>query len=272
MTPPPPLLDLHRVSFRYGHREILRDATFALHPGTATALIGPNGIGKTTLLRLASGVLKPSTGTIALDGRPLATLSARHAARQIAVVPQHLEVPFDYTVQQIVAQGRTPYLSPFAGHSAGDRREIDRALDLTDTAPLRHRVFNELSGGERQRVKIALGLAQQPRLLLLDEPTQNLDIGRQMELLHLLRHLRELGLTILAAIHDLHLIAGNFSAVILLRPAVPPLHGPPSRILEQSLIEAAFDCPSSDHPLFAHLAATRAPAPKHSEPLAGDPS
>ena len=253
----PQLLELHQVGFRYGSRIIFSDATLALEPGTATALIGPNGVGKTTLLRLASGILKPTSGSIDLDGRPLVSLSPRQAARQIALVPQQLEMPFEYTVQEIVEQGRTPYLSFLSSLTATDRHEVDRALDLTGTTTLRRRIFNELSGGERQRVKIALGLAQQPRLLLLDEPTQNLDIGRQIELLDLLARLRSSGMTILASIHDLHLIAGNFSAVILLRPSAPPLYGPPDRILEQSLLEDAFDCASSNHPFFSQLPTQR---------------
>ncbi len=247
------LLTVRDVGFSYGSREILRNVSLALEPGTATALIGPNGVGKTTLLRLASGVLQPTMGTVELEGQPLAYFSAREAARQIAIVPQQMDVPFDYTVLEVVAQGRTPYLTLLGGLSAHDRREVDRALDLTSTWTLRHRIFNELSGGERQRVKIALALAQQPKLLLLDEPTQNLDIGRQAELLDLLESLRQSGLTVLASIHDLHLIAGNFAAVLLLRPSGSPLYGSPECILEQSLLKAAFDCPSSHHPLFRQL-------------------
>ena len=248
-----PLLTLRDVGFRYGNREVLRNTSFTLEPGTSTALIGKNGVGKTTLLRLASGVLRPSAGTIEFDKRRLAQFSVRQAARQIAIVPQHLEVPFDYTVLQVVAQGRTPYLSLWGGLTTEDRRAVDQALQFTNTWSLRNRVFNELSGGERQRVKIALGLSQQPRLLLLDEPTQNLDIGRQVELLDLLRFLLQSGLTVLASTHDLHLIESNFDAVILLQPFASPVYGSPARILEQTLLEAAFDCPSNNHPLFRQL-------------------
>ncbi len=265
-----PLLTLRNVAFSYGDREILIDASFALAPGTATALIGPNGIGKTTLLRLISGVLRPMSGTIEFNGQPLARGTTQQMARQIAMVPQQIEVPFDYTVREIVAQGRTPYLSLLGGITAEDQREIDQALELTNTRSLQHRIFNELSGGERQRVKIALGLAQQPKLLLLDEPTQNLDIGRQVELLDLLRSLRQSGLTVLASMHDLHLIDDNFSTVLLLRGQGTLLSGPPSSILDQPLLEAAFDCPSSNHPLFRYLptrgiASSQKPAPAPGE-------
>ena len=144
--------------------------------------------------------------------------STRQIARSIALVPQHLELPFPFTVQQVVEQGRTPYLGLLRGATVEDRAAVDRAMELADVGALRHRIFNELSGGERQRVKIALGLAQQPKLLLLDEPTQNLDIGRQVELIDLLHFLRAEGITILASIHDLHLVRGNFDGVLLLSP------------------------------------------------------
>ena len=267
-----PLLELHNVSFRYASREILRAVSLSLQAGSATALIGPNGVGKTTLLRLISRALQPSSGTIELNAHPLSQISTREAARQIALVPQQLEVPFDYTVQQIVEQGRTPHLSLLGGLRSADQREIDRALDLTNTTVLRHRIFNELSGGERQRVKIALGLAQQPRLLLLDEPTQNLDIGRQVELLDLLQNLREGGLTILASIHDIHLVTGNFDAVILMRPSAPVLYGPAERLLSRSLIEATFHCSISNHPILHQLSSAQARQPTQQDPERGQPS
>ena len=235
-----PLLEFRNVEFKYDGGATLRGASFALERGTATALLGPNGAGKTTLLRLASGVLRPQTGEILLDGRLLAAMSVREAARMVAVIPQHLEIPFDFTVQQVVEQGRTPYLSLLGSLARADRMAIDRALDGSGAAPLRHRLFNELSGGERQRVKIALGLAQEPRLLLLDEPTQNLDIGWQAELLSTLRDLREQGLTVLAAIHELHLVPANFSSVLLLERGAPLRRGLPSEILQHETLQRAF--------------------------------
>jgi iron complex transport system ATP-binding protein len=130
-----------------------------------------------------------------------------------------------------------------------DRLAVDRALDLADVTGLQRRIFNELSGGERQRVKIALGLAQEPKLLLLDEPTQNLDIGRQVELIDLLHFLRGQGITIFASIHDLQLLEGNFSSVLLLSPEMPLMSGTPEEILQPSILEKAFHCPPRRHPL-----------------------
>jgi iron complex transport system ATP-binding protein len=130
-----------------------------------------------------------------------------------------------------------------------DRMAVDRALELAHVTGLQQRIFNELSGGERQRVKIALGLAQQPKLLLLDEPTQNLDIGRQVELIDLLHFLRAEGITIFASIHDLQLVEGNFSSALLLSPDMPLMSGTPDEILKPAILERAFNCPPRRHPL-----------------------
>jgi iron complex transport system ATP-binding protein len=244
-----PLLRFDNVSFDYGDRNIIQSASFDLQDSSCTALIGPNGIGKTTLLRLAAGVLQCSSGNILLNDEPLNNLAIRTVARTVAFVPQQLDLPFQFTVRQVVEQGRTPYLGLLRGLMREDRIAVDRALELADVSVLQHRIFNELSGGERQRVKIALGLAQQPKLLLLDEPTQNLDIGRQMELIDLLHSLRTEGITIFASIHDLQLVEGNFSTVLLLSPDKPLMSGTPKDILKPSILEKAFTCPPRRHPL-----------------------
>jgi ABC-type cobalamin/Fe3+-siderophores transport system ATPase subunit len=243
------LLQFNAVSFAYGQRTLLHDATFELNAGSCTALIGANGAGKTTLLKLAAGVLRYDSGNVLLHGAPMHRLPIRQVARTIALVPQHLELPFQFTVEQVVEQGRTPYQGLLRGTSREDRAAVDRALALADVSGLRHRIFNELSGGERQRVKIALGLAQQPKLLLLDEPTQNLDIGRQVELLDLLHFLRAEGITIFASIHDLHLVTGNFDTVLLLSPGGPLRSGTPAEMLQPALLEQAFNCPPNRHPV-----------------------
>jgi iron complex transport system ATP-binding protein len=244
-----PLLSFRNVSFGYGGPDVIKSASFDLQPGSCTALIGPNGAGKTTALKLAAGTLRCQSGSVVLNDQPLHTLALRTVARTVALVPQQLDVPFQFTVREVVEQGRTPYLGFLRGPMVEDRKAVDRALELADVTGLQQRVFNELSGGERQRVKIALGLAQQPKLLLLDEPTQNLDIGRQVELIDLLHFLREEGITIFASIHDLQLVEGNFSSVLLLSPDMPLINGAPEEILEPSILEKAFNCPPRRHPL-----------------------
>jgi iron complex transport system ATP-binding protein len=246
-----PLLEFVNVAFHFDERPVLDEVSFSIEEGECGALIGPNGIGKTTLLRLAAGVLACSRGTVSLAGRRVDTLPRIQAARLLALVPQRFEVPFDFTVEQIVEQGRTPYLGLFAGFKRRDRQAVERALELADVSSLRKRIFNELSGGERQRVKIALGLAQEPRLLLLDEPTQSLDLGRQLELLGLIKTLIDDGVTILAAMHDLQLIEGTFSSVLLLEPEQKLRKGRPQDILQPDILERAFDCPPRRHPKLA---------------------
>ena len=245
------LLQLRGIGFNYGERQVFRDLNLELQTGSCTALAGPNGAGKTTLLHIAAGALKPSSGEILLNGKALAAIPRRERSRMVALVPQQLDVPFDFTVQQIVEQGRTPYIGAMRGLTREDRFAVEEALDLADVRGLRLRIFNELSGGERQRVKIALGLAQQPRLLLLDEPTQNLDIGRQAEMIDLLHHLRKQSITIFAAIHDLHLVQGNFSTVHLLGLGGSLLSGPPAQVLTPANLMSAFGCAPGRHPLLA---------------------
>jgi ABC-type cobalamin/Fe3+-siderophores transport system ATPase subunit len=244
-----PLLSFRDVSFGYGGLDVIQSASFDLEARTCTALIGPNGVGKTTILRLAAGTLRSRSGSVILNDEPLHTLALKKVARTVALVPQQLDVPFQFTVREVVEQGRTPYLGFLRGPMSEDRMAVDRALDLADVTGLQQRVFNELSGGERQRVKIALGLAQQPKLLLLDEPTQNLDIGRQVELIDLLHFLCVEGITIFASIHDLQLVEGNFSSVLLLSPDMPLMTGTPDEILKPSILEKAFNCPPRRHPL-----------------------
>lgn len=237
-----PLLRFSQVSFAFTARPLLEEVSASIHPGQCIALIGPNGAGKTTMLRLAAGTLRPTAGLIHLRDQSLATIRRQQVARSIALVPQFLEMPFAFTVEQIVEQGRTPFLRPLGGLTREDRDAIERAMELTDTHDLRHRIFNQLSGGERQRVKIALGLAQQPELLLLDEPTQQLDIGRQMEMVALIRSLNAQGITILASMHDLPLIAGTFSTVFSLSPGQAFRQGKPEAILHPASLEQIFDC------------------------------
>jgi iron complex transport system ATP-binding protein len=248
------LLRLSGVRFDYQGQSVLRQASFDLEEGSCSALIGTNGVGKTTLLRIAAGVLRPVSGNVVLRGRPMEAIPLREVARTIALVPQQLELPFDFTVQQVVEQGRTPYIGRLRGPGRSDRIAVDRALDLADVSSLRQRIFNELSGGERQRVKIALGLAQEPRLLLLDEPTQNLDIGRQVELIDLVHFLQAEGITILASMHDLHLVDKNFSTVLLLSPGQALAIGTPEQMLKPSILERAFQCPPDRHPLLIERA------------------
>jgi ABC-type cobalamin/Fe3+-siderophores transport system ATPase subunit len=234
-----PMLHATGLRFQYGQRVVFGDLSFTTNAGDMVALLGANGTGKTTLLNLAAGLLHPTAGQLSLDGRELNHWKRQELSRFVALVPQLLEMPFAFRVEEIVAQGRMPYAGRFRGLSKRDRDVIERAMEATDVTGLRDRVYSELSGGERQRVKLAIGLAQEPKLMLLDEPTQHLDIGRQIELVALLRRLNENGITIIAAIHDLNVARENFATAMLLTNG-SCLCGPTPELLRPDLLEIAF--------------------------------
>jgi iron complex transport system ATP-binding protein len=257
-----PLLSAHQIEFAYNGRMVLRGVDLALERGGLVALLGPNGSGKTTLLKILNGILSPRAGHVALDGDNLAAFSRRAIARRIALVPQEVNVPFAFTVREMVLLGRTPHIRPLFGESARDRAAIDRALALTETRALAARVFGELSGGERQRVMVAMALAQvlldpglKPAVLLLDEPTVHLDINHQIEVLELIRKLnRERGLTVLATMHDLNLAALYFDRLMLLSDGRIITEGTPRAVLSKERVQGVFgtDVLVADHPTRAH--------------------
>ena len=244
------LLDLRDITFSYGENTIFRETSFEVNAGDRVAIIGRNGSGKTTLLRLATGLLKPQQGSVLLNDFAVNRMHRREVARLVAFVPQLLMVPFDFTVEQLVSQGRTPYLRALRSLGPEDHNAIAEALARTQSEHLRYRTFNQLSGGEQQRVKIAIALAQQPRLLLLDEPTQHLDIGRQAEILELLIKLNSEAVTIVAAIHDLHAVQRVFPEVALLHEQTI-MQGSACALLHPELLARAFGL--NDHQALAFL-------------------
>lgn len=244
MTETPIALELRAVSAGYhpaSHDDVLRDIDLRLSPGEVVALIGANGAGKSTLLRTIGGVLHASRGQITLDGTPLRQLGPRARAQRIATVPQDGPIPPGLLVEEMVALGRTPYSRALLGLTRQDRDSIAWAMRATDVQPLAGRYVDELSGGERQRVILARALAQQPRVLLLDEPTANLDLHHQIAVLELVRDLsRARGLAVLAAVHDLQLAALYCDRLVLLRSGRVLRTGSPEEVLTARLIEDAF--------------------------------
>lgn len=250
-------LRLEGVEFSYGGAPVLEGISLDLPPGALAALIGANGAGKSTLLSLASGVRRPTRGRVELDGRDLARLPTRDRAQRIAVVPQSVAIPFAFTVREFIALGRTPYLGRWRGEGATDQRAITRAMKLTRIEDLAERSMLDLSGGERQRAILALALAQEPDLLLLDEPTANLDLTHQLAFLDLVAELRQAtGLTVLAAIHDLNLAALCFERIIALAGGQIIADGTPREVLTPQVIAQIYgilvqviDHPSQPTPL-----------------------
>lgn len=239
-----PVLSVRDLSFAYGTRAVLTDASFCLSPGERVALMGANGAGKTTLLKICAGLLRAQSGEVLYLGKPLDRYKRPELARSIALVPQEVHVTFDFTVQQFVEQGRTPHLSSLFGtFRERDRRAVGEAMNCANVAHLADRTFNELSGGERQRVKIALAIAQEPKILLLDEPTQHLDIGRQAEIFAVLRRLNESGMAIVAAVHDLQSALAHFTTGMLISPGAGLICGPTAEVLTPMAIRQVFGVP-----------------------------
>ena len=217
--------------------EILRGVDLEVPRGDFLGLLGPNGAGKTTVLRLLSGVLRASAGRVEVEGRDVAAISARTLARTVAVVPQESAPTFPFLVEEVVLMGRSPHLGRLAFEGDRDREIAERAMRETATLDFASREMGSLSGGERQRVLIARALAQEPRLLLLDEPTSFLDLRHRVELFRLLERLnRERGLTVVAVSHDLNLAARHCRRIALARDGRIVADGPPESVLvEQTL-------------------------------------
>lgn len=237
-------VELGGVHFRYGEREVLHGLQLALAAGEVVALLGRNGSGKSTLLKLVAGTLRPARGSVRLDGTDLAGIAPRDRARRIAMVPQALNVPFSFTLRELVALGRTPYLTALGGERQEDREAVERAMAQAEVSELADRLVGETSGGEQQRAALAMALAQEPALLLLDEPTSHLDLHHQQNLLGLVRRLnRSAGVTVLAAMHDVNLAALWFDRLLLLRDGRIAADGSPDEVLRPDLLEQVFGSP-----------------------------
>lgn len=235
------LLSAEKLSFSYADAPTLSEIDFALDGGALRALLGPNGSGKTTLLKLLTGILTPMRGRVRYQDIDLKKIARREIARHIALVPQELNLQFGFTVGQMVMLGRTPHTSAFGGATKKDHAVVEEMLELTEIGEFRERVVTELSGGEQQRVVIAMALAQEPDVLLLDEPTVHLDINHQIEILELVRKLnRERGLTVLATMHDLNLAALYFDDLVLLEHGRIVAQGTPETVLNAAQIRNVF--------------------------------
>ncbi len=233
-------LRLDRAGLRIGGRHLVRDVTIEVAPGRITALVGPNGAGKSTLLRLLAGLWRPTEGHVTLDGTSLSRLSRRVLAQQISFVPQETGIDVPFTVRELVTMGRHPHLGRFDMPGPADAEAVDSALARADVAHLADRFVTELSGGERRRVVIARSLATGSRVLLLDEPTANLDIDHVIETLTLLRALAASGATVALALHDLNVVARWADEVTVLHDGRLRAAGPPALVLDDDLVASVF--------------------------------
>jgi iron complex transport system ATP-binding protein len=251
-----PLLRADGLSYRRDGQDILRGVSFAVAPGELVGLIGPNGAGKSTLLKVVSGLWSGAEGEITLLDKPLARYSARQVAQVIAQVPQITALDFPFSVRQIVLMGRNPHLSRFELETKQDRLIAEHAMRRTQTLDLADRLIGTLSGGERQRVLIARALTQEPRLLLLDEPTANLDIQHQIGIFGLIRDLIHAdGLGAVAAAHDLELAARFCDRLVLLHQGAVLADGPPADTLQPETLRRAYGVAAQPYadPITGHL-------------------
>ncbi|MGC8963054.1 MAG: ABC transporter ATP-binding protein [Candidatus Bipolaricaulaceae bacterium] len=231
---------LVNVSAGYGRTNVLEGVELELSAGEVLGIIGPNGAGKTTLLRAMAGALRPSCGVVYLDGQKLGRFKPRDLARLLGVVPQVPSSGFDFRVRELVELGRLPHLRPPDRLSPQDQAAVARALRLADLEHLASRPISSLSGGERQRVFLAMALAQEPEVLLLDEPTAHLDVRYRLEFLTLVRRLAREGMAVAMAIHDLNLACCFSDRLLLLSQGRVLAQGRPEEVLVPELLRQAF--------------------------------
>jgi iron complex transport system ATP-binding protein len=233
------------LTFTYpgASRPAVDEVSIEVPTGLCTALLGPNGSGKSTLLRLLLGTLEPARGSVSLEGRPVSDWSRAEMARRVGVVPQGEEINFPITVREMVAMGRYPYLGRWKREGAVDRLAIEKALDRCDIVGMTDRPITTLSGGERQRALLARALAQEPDILVLDEPTAALDVRHEMAIFELLRDLGEGGVTVLLVTHSLNLASRFADRLILLARGRVAAVGGPREVIDQARIEAVYGWP-----------------------------
>jgi iron complex transport system ATP-binding protein len=235
------LIHVDKLSLSYdGESTIVHQLSLAIQAGTITALVGPNGCGKSTLLRGLSRIIKPKHGTVFLDGRDIHAMKAKELAKQLGILPQSPNAPEGLTVHELVAQGRYPHQNWFQQWSSEDERIVADALDKTNLTMFADRPVDMLSGGQRQRAWIAMTLAQETDVLLLDEPTTYLDLAYQMDVLDLLDELNAEGRTIVMVLHDLNQAARYADTIVALRGGQIVVQGSPEEVMTAANILQVF--------------------------------
>ncbi len=236
------IIELKNITLKYGDYEVLRDISFNIKKGEFTSIIGPNGAGKSTVLKAIMKNIELASGDISIKGKSIKNITHKEKACIIGFVPQEFNISFDFTVYDIVAMGRNPYIAKFKKSKFDDKKIIEESLQKTNTYEFKDKYFNSLSGGEKQRVIIARALAQQPEILILDEATSSLDIHHQLDILELIHSLnREDGLTVLTIMHDLNLASRFSDKIVLLSKNGVIKSGTPSEVIDEQVLKNVYD-------------------------------
>jgi iron complex transport system ATP-binding protein len=240
------LYSLDRVQFSYDQTLVLKDVQLSIESGAFVSFVGPNGAGKSTLLKILAGLLGKYRGQVTFGGRSLASLTAREIAKEVAFVAQETHVMFPFSVGEMILMGRLPRQKNALFESARDIQSAREAMALTDTTHLAGKIFNQLSGGERQRAVLASALAQDPQVLLLDEPTVYLDLKHQIQFYDIIEKLNsERGITVLSVTHDINLAARYSRRMIAIRDGQIVADGPPESVLTAEKMHDIFEVRSS---------------------------
>jgi len=236
-------VDIENLSYAYGKHTVLRDISFSVSGGEFFIVIGPNGSGKTTLMKVISGIRRFQSGRVEVLGNRIGDYTKRNLAQNVALVPQEVPADFPFTVSELVLMGRSPYLGMLGIPQKEDMDIAAQAIAFTGTERFAHRKLDQLSGGERKLVFIARAICQQPRIILLDEPTASLDLSHQVKIMDLMEKLKlEKGITVVMVSHDVNLAAMYGDTLLLLKEGEVVRQGSPEEVLTFKTLEEAYGC------------------------------
>ncbi|MGB3340915.1 MAG: heme ABC transporter ATP-binding protein [bacterium] len=234
------IIEIRNACFSYNTKEVLQDISFSLEQGEFLGIIGPNGAGKSTILRLICGILKPAKGSIMIFGETIERIERKQLAKKIAFVPQETHFALNFSVEDIVMMGRYPYLRVFQRENKIDYEARDHALEYANVQPFGKRMINSLSSGERQRVVLARALAQEPTILILDEPTSHLDLHHQYAIMELLKKFNKEGMSIIVVNHDLNLASLYCERLILMHQGKVFKQGNPGELINERTLKEVY--------------------------------